>query len=213
MKSLQIDIVSDVVCPWCAVGYGNLSQALTELSNEVSAEIHWHPFQLNPNLGAEGQDIGEHLNEKYGLTPQQRTQNQQHLQQAGERAGVIFNFNDRSRIYNTLDCHVLLDFAATKDKQTQLKLALFDSYFTQGKNVSDQTELLSICESVGLDIEEAKSALDNDQLREKVLQEEDHFKTMGIQSVPAFIVNQKYLISGGQPKENFVEALREIMSK
>jgi len=210
---IEIDIVSDVVCPWCAIGYGNLTQALEQLKTDIQADIQWHPFQLNPQLPKQGQDIGEHLHEKYGLTPDQRLANQQRIKQAGEAAGVIFNFGERSRIYNTFDCHVLLEWAAPQDKQTALKLALFNAYFTQGRDVSEHSVLLDVCESVGLDPKLAADALADDTLQNKVRNEEAQFKQMGIQSVPAFIINKQYLISGGQPVESFKQALLEIASK
>jgi len=210
---IEIDIVSDVVCPWCAIGYGNLTQALEQLKTDIQADIQWHPFQLNPQLPKQGQDIGEHLHEKYGLTPDQRLANQQRIKQAGEAAGVIFNFGERSRIYNTFDCHVLLEWAASQDKQTALKLALFNAYFTQGRDVSEHSVLLDVCKSVGLDPKLAADALADDTLQNKVRNEEAQFKQMGIQSVPAFIINKQYLISGGQPVESFKQALLEIASK
>lgn len=213
MNTLKIDIVSDVVCPWCAIGYANLSTALSELSPRIHADISWHPFQLNPNMPKVGQDIGEHLNEKYGLDESQRSVNQQRLKQAGENAGVEFNFHERSRIFNTFDCHVLLEYAEKFEKQTELKLALFKAYFTDGKNISDQAVLLDVCKTIGLDSNEAQGALIDQTLIEKVNSEEGYFKKMGIQSVPAFIINDKYLVSGGQPVENFKQSIQEIMEK
>ena len=213
MKTLKIDIVSDVVCPWCAVGYANLSSALNTLSQKIDANIQWHPFQLNPYMPKQGQAIDEHLSEKYGLDATQLKQNQQHLVEVGEKAGIEFNFNQRSRIFNTLDCHVLLDFAQNQNKQTQLKLALFKAYFGEGLNVSDQTVLIKAAVSVGLEQQEVENALADETLREKVKAEEEKYKSLGINSVPAFIVNDQYLISGGQPVESFVQALTEISEK
>lgn len=213
MKTLKIDIVSDVVCPWCAVGYANLSSALNTLSQKIDANIQWHPFQLNPYMPKQGQAIDEHLSEKYGLDATQLKQNQQHLVEVGEKAGIEFNFNQRSRIFNTLDCHVLLDFAQNQNKQTQLKLALFKAYFGEGLNVSDQGVLIKAAVSVGLEQQEVENALADETLREKVKAEEEKYKSLGINSVPAFIINDQYLISGGQPVESFVQALTEISEK
>ena len=213
MKTLKIDIVSDVVCPWCAVGYANLSSALENLSEKVDADIQWHPFQLNPYMPKEGQAIDEHLSEKYGLDATQLKQNQQHLVDVGQKAGVEFNFNQRSRIFNTLDCHVLLDFAQSQNKQTELKLALFKAYFGEGSNVSDHAVLIKAAVSIGLDQQAIEQALADDALREKVKAEEEKYKSLGINSVPAFIINNQYLISGGQPVESFVQALTEISEK
>lgn len=213
MKTLQIDIVSDVVCPWCAVGYANLSTALKQLGNQLDAQVQWHPFQLNPHMPKEGQAIDEHLAEKYGLNAEQLSQNQQRLVDSGKAAGVKFNFDQRSRIYNTLDCHILLDVAANQGKQTQLKQALFDAYFTQGKDISDHSVLLDTAQSVGLDAKQVEEALADEALKAKVQEEEHKYKSMGINSVPAFIINNQYLISGGQPVESFVQALTDIAAK
>jgi predicted DsbA family dithiol-disulfide isomerase len=212
MKNLKIDIVSDVVCPWCAIGYGNLTQALEQLSS-VQANIQWHPFQLNPSMGKEGQDINEHLIEKYGLSDQQMSDNKQHIKQMGKLAGFDMSFDKRARIYNTLDCHVLLHYAQEKGKQTELKLALFKAYFTDGKDVSDRDVLVEAAEFVGLDKVDAQVVLNDEHYKKTVQDEESKFKSMGISSVPAFIINDKYLLSGGQPVENFVQSLTEIAAK
>lgn len=212
MKNLQIDIVSDVVCPWCAIGYGNLTQALEQLTS-VQANVQWHPFQLNPYMGKEGQDINEHISEKYGLTDKQMEDNKQNIKAMGKKAGFDISFDKRARIYNTLDCHILLHFAQEKDKQTELKLALFKAYFTDGKDVSDRAVLIDAVESVGLDKQEAEIALDSEHYKKTVQDEESKFKSMGISSVPAFIINNKYLLSGGQPVENFIQSLTEIAEK
>jgi predicted DsbA family dithiol-disulfide isomerase len=212
MKNLKIDIVSDVVCPWCAIGYGNLTQALEQLSL-VQANIQWHPFQLNPSMGKEGQDINEHLIEKYGLSDQQMSDNKQHIKQMGKLAGFDMSFDKRARIYNTLDCHVLLHYAQEKGKQTELKLALFKAYFTDGKDVSDREVLVEAAEFVGLDKVDAQVVLNDEHYKKTVQDEESKFKSMGISSVPAFIINDKYLLSGGQPVENFVQSLTEIAAK
>jgi predicted DsbA family dithiol-disulfide isomerase len=212
MKNLQIDIVSDVVCPWCAIGYGNLTQALEQLTS-VQANVQWHPFQLNPYMGKEGQDINEHISEKYGLTDKQMEDNKQNIKAMGKKAGFDMSFDKRARIYNTLDCHILLHFAQEKGKQTELKLALFKAYFTDGKDVSDRAVLIDAVESVGLDKQEAEIALDSEHYKKTVQDEESKFKSMGISSVPAFIINNKYLLSGGQPVENFIQSLTEIAEK
>ncbi len=213
MKELQIDIVSDVVCPWCAIGYGNLTQALDQLSESISAKIEWHPFQLNPYMGKEGQDINEHLEEKYGLTEAQLKENKQRIKDVGKQAGVEFTFEQRARIYNTLDCHVLLHYAQEQGKQTELKLALFKAYFSDGKDVSDQAVLVSVAESVGFDPIASQAVLNDDDYQKAVKDEESKYKSMGISSVPAFIINNKYLISGGQPVDSFLQTLKEISEK
>lgn len=213
MKQLKIDIVSDVVCPWCAIGYANLETALKQINSDVTAKIHWHPFQLNPYMPKEGQDINEHLSEKYGLTEAQLQENKGRIQQVGEQAGVHFKFDQRARIFNTLDCHILLHFAAERHCQTELKLALFDAYFSEGKDISDQAVLLEAVDKVGLSQVEAQIVLKDEQYKKVVQDEESKYKSMGINSVPAFIINNQYLISGGQGVETFKQSLLEIASK
>jgi len=213
MKTLQIDIVSDVVCPWCAIGFANLNSAIAQLDEPVEANINWHPFQLNPTMAKEGQDINEHLAEKYGLSDSKLAENKQHIRQIGQDSGVDFKFDQRARIYNTLDCHILLHWAGEKSKQTQLKLALFKAYFSEGKDISQLDILLEVVESVGLDKLEAQIVLKDEKYKNMVKDEESKYKSMGIQSVPAFIINNEYLLSGGQPKDVFKQSLQDILAK
>jgi len=213
MKTLQIDIVSDVVCPWCAIGFANLNSAIAQLDEPVEANINWHPFQLNPTMGKEGQDINEHLAEKYGLSDSKLAENKQHIRKIGQDSGVDFKFDQRARIYNTLDCHILLHWAGEKSKQTQLKLALFKAYFSEGKDISQLDILLEVVESVGLDKLEAQIVLKDEKYKNMVKDEESKYKSMGIQSVPAFIINNEYLLSGGQPKDVFKQSLQDILAK
>jgi len=212
MKTIQIDIVSDVVCPWCAIGFANLNTALKELTESVEAQVEWHPFQLNPNMGKAGQDINEHLTEKYGLSAEKLNDNRQHITSIGKKSGVEFKLGERGRIYNTLDCHILLHWAGEQGKQTQLKLALFKAYFSEGLDISDQAVLLDVVASVGLDKNMAQQVLSEGQYKLLVQEQEAKYKSMGIQSVPAFIINNEYLLSGGQPVAAFKQALQEIMA-
>lgn len=221
MNTLNIEIVSDVVCPWCAVGYAHLQQALQEVSSDgISADIQWRAFELNPHMGKQGQEINEHLMEKYGSTEAQLAANKQRLVELGNAAGVDFKFGERSRIYNTFDCHKLLHWAAdaaptdaSETTQTQLKQALFKAYFTDGQDISDRSVLLDAAESVGLDREQAKEVLESDAMEQAVRDEQAQFQSMGISAVPAFIINHQYLISGGQAVETFKQALAEIAAK
>ncbi len=212
MKTMQIDIVSDVVCPWCAIGFANLNTALKELDDPIEVNVNWHPFQLNPYMAKEGQDINEHLAEKYGLSQEKLNENKKNISKMGKEAGVELKFDQRARIYNTLDCHVLLHWAGEQGKQTPLKLALFKAYFSQGLDISDQAVLLAVVESVGLDKTVAQEVLSEGQYKKNVQEQEAKYKSMGIQSVPAFIINNEYLLSGGQPVVSFKQALQEIMA-
>ncbi len=208
---LRIDFVSDVVCPWCAIGLASLEQALERISGEVQAEIHFQPFELNPQMPAEGEDIAEHLQKKYGLTDAQRVENRDRIGQRGAELG--FTFGDRKRTYNTFDAHRLLHWAGLEGKQTALKHALLRAYFTDGENVSDHDTLIRIASDVGLSAETARKILESHEHAADVRAQEQFFLDNGIQGVPAVIIDQRHLISGGQPVEVFERALREIAEK
>lgn len=211
--ALRIDFVSDVACPWCAVGLKSLEQALEKLEGEVSAEIHFQPFELNPNMPPGGQDIVEHLAQKYGSTPAQLAQNQERLRERGEELGFIFDLQKRTRIYNTFDAHRLLHWAEGQGKQRELKHALLRAYFTDGRDPSDREVLVNVAESVGLNAQEAAAVLDSGQYAQEVREAEQFFQRQGIQAVPSVIIDRQYLIQGGQPVEAFEQALRQIAAE
>lgn len=213
MTNLKIDIVSDVSCPWCIIGYQGLNQALDNLSSEIQADIHWQPFELNPQMPAEGQEINEHITQKYGISLDQATQNREMIKQRGLSVGYEFGNRGGGRIYNTFDAHRLLHWAASLNKQTELKLALFDLYFKHSGNPSDHEQLLAVVDQVGLDVEQAKAILESDRFVEDVRAAQQHYQRAGVQSVPAVIVNNKHLISGGQPREVFEQALKQIAAE
>ncbi len=210
---LQIDFVSDVSCPWCAIGLHALEQAAGRLEGQVALDLHFQPFELNPQMGPEGQDIGEHLMEKYGATPAQSQQTRDAITQRGAELGFAFRMDQRSRIYNTFDAHRLLHWAGEEGapgSQAALKHALFGAYFTEGLNPGDHAVLLRLAGEVGLDVERARTVLESDEFAEAVREREAFFQRHGIHSVPAVIVNQRHLIQGGQPVEVFEQALRQI---
>jgi predicted DsbA family dithiol-disulfide isomerase len=209
-QALRIDFVSDVSCPWCAVGLASLERALDALQGEVRAEIHFQPFELNPQMTREGEDVGEHITKKYGMTPAQLAQNQENLRQRGAAVGFTFANQDTRRIYNTFDAHRLLHWAEDSGRQHALKRALLTAYFTDGENVGDHDVLVRVAEAVGLDGTEAKSILASDRYAAEVRAQEQFFQRAGIHSVPAIIINRQHLISGGQPPEVFEQALRQI---
>ncbi|MDT0596402.1 DsbA family oxidoreductase [Glaciecola petra] len=210
MHNVKIDIVSDVSCPWCIIGYKALVEALNNLEDEMQAEVQWHPFELNPNMLKEGQEIDEHLSEKYGISSQQVTQNREAIKQRGLSVGYEFGNRGGGRIYNTFDAHRLLHWAQSQGKQTELKLALFDLYFKESGNPSDHQQLLQKVKQLGLDLARAKAILASEEYSEEVRQEQAYFHSQGINSVPAVIVNNEHLISGGQPTQVFEKALRQI---
>ncbi len=206
--ALRIDFVSDVVCPWCAIGLAALEQALARLGGEVQAEIHVRPFELNPGMGAGGEDIAEHLQAKYGMTAAQLAENQERIRARGAELGVVFG--ERSRTWNTFDAHRLLHWAGIEGGQLGLKRALLRAYFTDGDNVSDHATLARVAGEAGLDVARAGEILASDAYAADVREEEAFFQRNGINSVPAIIIDRTHLVSGGQPVEVFERALREI---
>ncbi|MFK3975306.1 DsbA family oxidoreductase [Shewanella vesiculosa] len=211
-NQLQIDIISDVMCPWCIVGYRRLEQALSQF-DDLEVKLQWHPFELNPAMGPEGQHLGEHIAEKYGSTPEQSTQNRQRLTQMGADLGFEFNFSDASRIYNTLQAHQLLYWAAESGKQTELKLALFSSYFTDQKNPDDIEVLIEAATKIGLDADEARAVLTDKRFETAVKEEEQLWISRGIQAVPAIVFNQQYLVSGAQDPDTIAELISKLTTE
>ena len=210
MKQLKIDFVSDVVCPWCAIGLKSLETALARLDGQVSAELHFQPFELNPQMGPQGQDIVEHLGQKYGIDAQQIEANQENIRQRGAALGFRFDMGKRSRTYNTFDAHRLLHWAELEGRQLPLKQALLEAYFTHGKNPSDHDVLVQLATNAGLDAAKAREVLASGAHADDVKQRERFYLDHGIHSVPSVIVNDRHLISGGQPPEVFEQALRQI---
>ncbi|MDL5593292.1 DsbA family oxidoreductase [Pseudomonas sp. 91RF] len=212
-SALKIDFVSDVSCPWCVVGLYGLLRALEILRDEVQAEIRFQPFELNPKMGAEGQNIGEHIQEKYGSTPEQSQKNREVIRARGADVGFAFRTDSNSRIYNTFDAHRLLHWAGEEGLQLPLKEALFKAYFTDGGNPSDHSQLAQIAESVGLDRQRAEAILASDEFASDVRKEEQLWLSRGVSSVPTVVFNGQYAVTGGQPVDTFVGAIRQIMSE
>lgn len=206
---LKIDFVSDVSCPWCAIGLASLEQALERI-DDVDADIHFQPFELNPDMPQEGQDIVEHLSRKYGTTTEQAAQNREMIRARGEEVGFIFRNDKRDRIYNTFDAHRLLYWAADEGRQHALKHALFRAYFTDGENPGAHDVLVRRAREVGLDPDRAQQVLSSDEYVEETREQERFYLDQGINSVPAVIVNDRYLIQGGQPVDVFEQALRKV---
>ena len=212
-RQLKIDIVSDVSCPWCIIGYQSISTALKQLAPQISANISWKPFELNSAMPAEGEDMAEHLHKKYGSSKTDCERTQSMITDRGAALGFQFNFKADGRIYNTFNAHRLLYWAKQLGKQTELKLALFGLYFSEGGNPSNIEQLLKVVEKVGLPVEEAQKILASDQFTQEVRTEQPKYQGMGIASVPTFIINDKFTITGGQPVATFVEMLNEIAAK
>jgi predicted DsbA family dithiol-disulfide isomerase len=210
-QPIRIDFVSDVACPWCAVGLSSLQLALTRLGDAVDAELIMHPFELNPQMGEEGEDLVEHIGKKYGRTPQQIAQAQAELRQRGSDVG--FTFGPRNRIYNTFDAHRLMYWAGTKGKQVLLQRALLRAYHGEGKPTSNRDVLVEAAESVGLDGAEARSILQAGDYASEVRADEEKYQAMGIHSVPSVIFNNRYLVTGAQPVEAFENAIQQILAE
>ncbi len=209
---LKIDFVSDIACPWCAVGLGALEQALSSLQGEVRAEMHFQPFELNPQMPPGGQDITEHLTQKYGSTPEQQAQMREHIRQRGAEVGFAFNPAGRGRAYNTFNAHRLLHWAGLEgsDEQHALKKALLAAYHGRSESVEVHAVLLAAVAQAGLDTARAQAILNSDEFAADVRAQEQFFLNAGIHSVPAVIINDQHLISGGQPAAVFEQALRQI---
>jgi predicted DsbA family dithiol-disulfide isomerase len=217
---MKIDFVSDIVCPWCVIGLRSLEQALNRLGADATADIHFQPFELNPQMPREGQDIAEHLAQKYGASPAQVQQTREAIRARGAAVGFSFNMDQRSRIYNTFDAHRLLHWAGLvprdtvpaghKGRQRPLKHALFSAYFSDGLNPSQPEVLIDLAGNAGLDKGRAHEILATKAYEPEVRAQQAHFLSLGIQAVPAIIINDAHLISGGQPVDVFEQALRQI---
>ena len=212
---LKIDFVSDVACPWCAVGLSALEQALARVRGEISAELHFQPFELNPDMAPEGRDVTEYLGEKYGTTAEQQAQTRAGIAQRGAAVGFTFKPEGRGRIWNTFDAHRLLCWAGQEDppRQHALKKALLVAYHGHAESPADHEVLLRVVQEVGLDIERARIILASDEFAQDVREREQFFQRAGIRSVPAIIINERHLVSGGQPVEVFEQALRKIAAE
>jgi predicted DsbA family dithiol-disulfide isomerase len=212
-RALKIDFVSDISCPWCAIGLSALEQAIERVGPEVRAELHFQPFELNPHMPAGGQDVGEHLAQKYGSTPEQQAAAREAIRQRGEGVGFTFRKEGRGRIYNTFDAHRLLhwaDLEGAPGQQHDLKKALMVAHHGEGQSPESHDVLLAAVRAVGLDEVRAKAVLASDEFAADVREREAMYQQAGIHSVPAIIFNDRHLISGGQPVEVFERALREL---
>ena len=208
---MKIDFVSDVACPWCAVGLNSLERALERLGDAVDVELHIRPFELNPQMPPDGEDAAEHLAGKYGLTPEQLERNRAMIRQRGAEVG--FEFGDRARVWNTFDAHRLLHWAGLEGRQRELKHALLRAYHGRGENPGAHEVLLKLAREVGLDVERAREVLESGRYAAEVRAEERHWQELGIHAVPSVIINDRHLIQGGQPPDVFEQALRRLAGR
>jgi len=213
-RRMKIDFVSDVVCPWCVIGLRGLEQALERTGDAVSAEIHFQPFELNPDMAPEGEDVVAHIQRKYGSTPDQAAANREVIRERAASLGFTMpGLNQDRRIYNTFDAHRLLHWAELEGKQSALKHALFRAYFTEGRDPSDHDVLIALAAEAGLDSDAARDVLESGRYAQEVRDAEHLWQSRGIHAVPAVIIDGKYLIQGGQPPEAFEQALRQIAAE
>lgn len=212
-KSLRIDFVSDVSCPWCIIGLASLEEALARLGGAVRADIHFQPFELNPQMPPEGENIVEHVGKKYGSTPTQSAANREAIRARAAAVGFTMATSEDSRIYNTFDAHRLLHWAEIEGRGSALKHRLFEVYFTEGKNPGDHAVLAEAAKDAGLDGEAALQVLASGRYAEAVRAAERQWQAAGINAVPAVVIDNRYLIQGGQPPELFEQALREIAAE
>ena len=221
--AFRIDFVSDVSCPWCAIGLGALEAALGRLQGELTARIHFQPFELNPDMGPEGQDIGEHIAQKYGSSPQQQAATREMIRQRGADVGFVFRPEGRGRIYNTFDAHRLLHWAHEEGRaegpngepgqQRLLKKALFAAYFTEGRSPAAHDVLLEAVATAGLDARRAREVLESGEFADEVREREAFWRERDIHAVPAIVIDDTHLISGGQPVEVFERILRKLADR
>ena len=207
---MKIDFISDVVCPWCAIGLNSLEQALAQLDGTIQADIQFQPFELNPQMPPEGEEIVAHLTRKYGITPADVERNSEAIRQRGESVGFVFGHGKRRRTYNTFDAHRLLHWAGLEGRQRELKHALLRAYFTEGEDPSNHRVLIRVASEVGLDPLTAKEILESDRYAVDTRERERFYQARGIHSVPSIIINDRHLIQGGQPVEEFKRALRQL---
>ena len=212
---MRIDFVSDIACPWCAIGFNALERALEKIGDELGEiELHMQPFELNPTMEPEGVDATEYMTTKYGMAPEQLAVNRARIMERGVDEG--FAFGERTHIWNTFDAHRLLlwaDAEGPPGSQRALKHALLTAYHGEGRNPGAEDVLLDLASQVGLPVERAREVLQSSEFAESVRQAEQFWQKLGISGVPAVIVNRKHLISGGQPSAVFEQALREIAAE
>ncbi|WP_434355350.1 DsbA family oxidoreductase [Parasalinivibrio latis] len=210
-QKIKLDIVSDVVCPWCVIGYKRLEKAIDQLHAWDRVEIEWQPFQLNPHIPSEGENLREHLAKKYGTSTAESVHARDKLTALGAEVGFTFNYADDMRTYNTGDAHVLLAYARQFGLQTPLKLALFTEFFTERRNVSDRALLLDVAKRTGLPVEQGESLFDDPALRQDVDTQQEYWRRLGITGVPTVVMNREQAVSGAYPVDAYVEFLQSAL--
>lgn len=209
---ITIDIVSDVVCPWCYIGYMRLQKALSDTPEVLDIELRWHPFELNPDMPDEGQDLVEHIGEKYGSSPQQCSDSRQLLKAVGLTLGIEINHLEGQRIVNTFRAHQLLHWAGTQGKETELQMALFEGYFTHGRDLNDISVLSAAAAKVGLDRDEAVAVLEDGRFKHPVRVKEATWLQRGVRSVPTYVFNENYALAGAREPQEIRAVLGDLLA-
>ena len=215
-ETIKIDFLSDIACPWCAVGLGNLNKAIASMKDQAQFEVHLRAFELNPDMPKGGQDVIEHLTEKYGISVEQVKENQARIRAKAIEAGFAFHPEGRKWVYNTFDAHRLLFWVVQElglEQQALLKTELLSTYFCLAVNLDEQQHLLDAVIRAGLDPVRATQVLDNNEFAQDVREEEKRYHNLGIHSVPSIILNEQYLIQGAQPPQSFVGAFERLLGK
>jgi len=210
---LTLDLVSDVSCPWCIIGYQGLAQALSHLSDEIEVELNWLPFEINPGMASEGEDVASYLSRKYGMTESERQENSANITNRGRDVGFEFMPLEQRHVYNSFDCHRLLYLAQKHQLQTPLNFALFDAYFGLGIDISDTAKLQDIAIEVGLPSLEVEELLASQLYQKEVLELQQQYKQRGVTSVPMLIVNDQYNIAGAQTPADYLDMLTDIIDE
>lgn len=212
-EKFKIDIVSDVVCPWCTIGYKRLEKAIIELGLEDQVTIEWQPFELNPNMPVEGQNVTEHITEKYGSTLEQQAASKKNMTEVGAELGFKFDYFNEMRMVNTFDAHILLEYAREFDKQTELKMRFTTAFFSERKDVSKRYILKQALLDVGLNAEEGIAKLDNETAQNEIRTKQSYWKNLGVNSVPTIVFNRKSAVTGAQPVATFKQILTELIAE
>jgi len=211
-KKVKIEFISDAVCPWCAIGYTRLKQAISELDLHNEIDIEWQPFFLNPDMPIQGENIYDYGTRKYGRTKHEGDQNRAHITQLGKEAGFTFNFTDESRVVNTRDAHTVLDYLSGSNKQTEFKARLFEAFFTDQKDISNRKVLEQELKNIDVTIPHLSSVLNDQETQKRIANKASHWTTLGISSVPTMIFNDEIVIGGSRPVETYKQMLTELIS-
>ena len=207
---LRVDIVSDVVCPWCVIGYHQLARAADETG--IDLDVHWHPFELNPQMAEDGENLREHLAAKYGTTPEGSRKARARLTEMGAALGFEFNYADDMRMVNTFRAHQLIDWAEDQGRSHDMKLALFAAFFTRRADLNNVGVLADVAASIGLDRDTARAMLDSEERAESVRKNERFWTSRGVTGVPAMIFNRQHLVTGAQGEENYAKILKQLQT-